>query len=300
MTSSEHDHTGSGQAGSVTFLGLGLMGHALADTLLTAGHPTTVWNRSPDKGADLIRRGARRAGSAGEAITASSLVIVCVTDNNAVRELVQPLAAELRGRTLVNLTSGSSSEAGDISGWAAQHEIAYLDGAVLAAPDGIGTDQAAILYSGDQNAFDQHNAVLRKLAAPTFLGRDPGLAALHDVAVLGMMWNILNAFLHAAALLQSAGVSATALTPVLEGGIATTTGWLAGYAKQIDAGVFPGDDATIATHLAAMTHLVHESGAHGVSTDLPLQIKAVADRAVAAGLGQSGYAAMIGQFRSPA
>jgi 3-hydroxyisobutyrate dehydrogenase-like beta-hydroxyacid dehydrogenase len=299
MNSSEHDHAGSDQGGSVTFLGLGLMGHALADTLLAAGHPTTVWNRSPDKGADLIGRGARRAGSAGEAIAAGSLIIVCVTDNNAVRELVEPLAAGLRGRTLVNLTSGSSSEARDISGWAAQHGIAYLDGAVLAAPDGIGTDEAAVLYSGDKDAFDRHGPVLRKLAAPTFLGDDPGLAALHDVAVLAMMWNILNAFLHAAALLQSAGVSATALTPVLEGGIATTTGWLSGYAEQIDAGAFPGDDATIATHLAAMTHLIDESIAHGVSTDLPRQIKAVADRAVAEGLGQSGYAAMISRFRSP-
>ncbi|MET9968188.1 NAD(P)-binding domain-containing protein [Streptomyces sp. NPDC006356] len=299
MNSSEHDHAGSDQAGSVTFLGLGLMGHALADTLFTAGHPTTVWNRSTDKGAELIGRGARRAGSAGEAITASSLVIVCITDNNAVRELVQPLAAELRGRTLINLTSGSSSEARDISDWAAQHEIAYLDGAVLAAPDGIGTREAAILYSGDKDAFDEHNPALRKLATPTFLGNDPGLAALHDVAVLGMMWNILNAFLHAAALLQSAGVSATALTPVLEGGIATTTGWLADYAEQIDSGVFPGDDSTIATHLAAMTHLIDESKTHGVRTDLPLQIKAVANRAVAEGLGQSSYAAMISQFRSP-
>ncbi|WP_338060201.1 NAD(P)-dependent oxidoreductase [Streptomyces fulvoviolaceus] len=283
----------------MTLLGLGLMGYALADTLLAAGHPTTVWNRSTGQGADLIGRGARRAASAGEAIAASSLVIVCITDNNAVRELVQPLAAELRGRTLINLTSGSSSEAGDISGWAAQHEIAYVDGAVLAAPDGIGTDEAAILYSGDRDAFDQHNSVLRKLGTPTFLGNDPGLAAPRDVAVLGMMWNILNAFLHAAALLQSASVSATALAPVLEGGIATTTGWLAGYAEQIDAGAFPGDDATIATHLAAMTQLIDESNARGVSTDLPRQIKAVADRAVAEGLGRSSYAAMISQFRSP-
>nr|WP_307808103.1 NAD(P)-binding domain-containing protein [Streptomyces oryzae] len=283
----------------MTLLGLGLMGHALAGTLLAAGHPTTVWNRSTDKGTDLISRGARRADSAGEAITAGSLVIVCITDNNAVRELVRPLAAELRGRTLINLTSGSSSEARDLSDWAAQHEIAYLDGAILAAPTGIGTYEAAILYSGDKDAFDQHNPTLRKLATPTFLGNDPGLAALHDVAVLGMMWSILNAFLHAAALLQSAGVSATALTPVLQGGIATTAGWLAGYAEQIDTGVFPGDDSTIATHLAAMTHLVDESSAHRVSTDLPLQIKAVADRAIAEGLGQSGYAAMISQFRSP-
>ncbi|WP_405522496.1 NAD(P)-binding domain-containing protein [Streptomyces canus] len=80
----------------MTFRGLGLLGHALAGTLLAAGHPTTVWNRSTGKGADLIGRGARWAGSAGEAVAASAVVMVCVTDDNAVRELVQPLSAELR------------------------------------------------------------------------------------------------------------------------------------------------------------------------------------------------------------
>ncbi|MFJ9010057.1 hypothetical protein [Streptomyces canus] len=61
----------------------------------------------------------------------------------------------------------------------------------------------------------------------------------------------------------------------------------------------PPNDSTIATHLAAMTHLIDESSAQGVSTDLPRQIKAVADRAVAEGLGRSSHAAMIGRFRSP-
>lgn len=297
MTTTEHAHTEPDLAVQVTVMGLGLMGHALAEAFVTAGHPTTVWNRSAGKGAGLIDRGAHLAGSAAEAITAGSLVVVCVTDNDAVRELVRPFAGELRGRTLVNLTSGSSGEARDIAAWAAEHEIAYLDGAILAAPGGIGSKDAAILYSGDKDTFDEHDRALRKLAAPTFLGGDPGLAALHDVAALGMMWNILNAFLHGAALLQAAGVPATALTPVLEGGIATTTGWLAGYAEQIDAGTFPGDDATIATHLAAMTHLVDESNAHGIDPALPLQIKALAERAAAEGLEQSGYSAMISLFR---
>ncbi|MEU8803752.1 NAD(P)-binding domain-containing protein [Spirillospora sp. NPDC048819] len=297
MTTTEHVHAESDPAVPVTVMGLGLMGHALAEAFVTAGHPTTVWNRSAGKGAGLADRGARPAGSASEAATAGSLVVVCVTDNDAVRELVRPLAGELRGHALVNLTSGSSGEARDLAAWAAEHEIAYLDGAIMAAPGGIGSGDAAILYAGDKGAFDEHGRTLRKLAAPTFLGDDPGLAALHDVAVLAVMWNILNAFLHGAALLQAAGVPATALTPVLEGGIATTTGWLAGYAEQIDAGAFPGDDATIATHLAAMTHLVDESTAHGIDPALPLQIKALAERAAAEGLGQSGYAALISQFR---
>jgi 3-hydroxyisobutyrate dehydrogenase-like beta-hydroxyacid dehydrogenase len=44
-----------------TVVGLGAMGHALAVQLIAAGHPTTVWNRTPGKAVALIARGATEA-----------------------------------------------------------------------------------------------------------------------------------------------------------------------------------------------------------------------------------------------
>ena len=41
---------------TVSFLGVGEMGSALARAVIAAGHPTTVWNRSPDKTATLAAR----------------------------------------------------------------------------------------------------------------------------------------------------------------------------------------------------------------------------------------------------
>ncbi|MER6901101.1 NAD(P)-binding domain-containing protein, partial [Amycolatopsis sp. NPDC000740] len=41
----------------VTVVGLGSMGRALAGAFLAAGHPTTVWNRTPDKAAPLVAGG---------------------------------------------------------------------------------------------------------------------------------------------------------------------------------------------------------------------------------------------------
>ncbi|WP_179893518.1 NAD(P)-binding domain-containing protein, partial [Streptomyces sp. wa1002] len=43
----------------LTLLGLGAMGVALARTWLAAGHPLTVWNRSPGRSAELAAAGAR-------------------------------------------------------------------------------------------------------------------------------------------------------------------------------------------------------------------------------------------------
>ena len=75
----------------VTVLGLGLMGRALAEAFLRAGHPTTVWNRTPGQADQLVARGAVRAGTPREAVEASRLVVVCVSTYDVARDLLAPL-----------------------------------------------------------------------------------------------------------------------------------------------------------------------------------------------------------------
>jgi 3-hydroxyisobutyrate dehydrogenase-like beta-hydroxyacid dehydrogenase len=285
---------------AVTVLGLGLMGQALAGAFLAAGHATTVWNRTPSKADDLVTRGAELADSAADAVAASPLVVVCVTDYRAARELLEPIGTALEGRVLVNLTSGTSQDARQTAEWAARHGAAYLDGAIIAIPEAIGTPEAVVFYSGPRSAFDRHEPRLQALAAATtHLGEDHGLSSLYDVAVLSLMWNILNGFVHGAALLGATGVDATTFAPVARQVTETVAGWLPDNAQQIDDGAYPAVDATIETHRAAMDHLIHEAEVLGVDADLPRFVKSLADRAVAAGQGGSSYAAMVEQFRKP-
>lgn len=282
----------------VAVLGLGLMGRALAGAFLRDGHPTTVWNRTAEKAGDLVGQGARLAASPGEAVAAAPLAVMCVSDHDAVLGLLDRLGDDLGGRVLVNLTSGTPAAAREVAGRVTRRGGAYLDGAIMAVPQAIGTPDAAVLYSGSREAFDRYEPVLKSLSPePAHLGEDPGLAGLHEVAVLSLMWNVLNGFLHGTALLGASGVAAAAFAPIARRGIEITAGWLPGYARQIDDGAYPATDATIDTHLAATRPLIEESEALGVAAELPRFVKDLMDRAVADGHGGSGYAAMIKQFR---
>ncbi len=284
----------------VTVIGLGLMGRALAGAFLKDGHPTTVWNRSAAKSDQLVAAGATLAATVREAVSAGPLVIICLTDYAAVRELLDPIGYELAGRVVINLTSGTSQQARETAAWAAQLGVSYLDGVILAVPQAIATPDAVLLYSGPRPAFEAHESTLRSLAeGTTYLGADHGLSALHDLAMLTVMWNVLNGFLHGTALLKTAQVDAATFAPFANQLIATMAGWLTAYADQIDAGSYPADDSTIDTHRAAMEHLITESSALGANAELPELIKRLADRAVAAGRGGDSYAAMIEQFREP-
>ncbi|CAM5261642.1 3-hydroxyisobutyrate dehydrogenase [Streptomyces xanthochromogenes] len=284
----------------VTVVGLGLMGQALAGAFLKAGHATTVWNRSSDKAAGLVGEGATLAPSLKEAVEASPLIVLCVTDYDVVRSLLDSVSGDLAGKTLVNLTSGHSEGARETAEWVLEHGAQYLDGAIMAIPPVIGTEHATLLYGGSKEAYDAHESALKALGGATHLGTDYQLASLYDVALLGIMWGVLNSFLHGAALVGTAGVDASTFAPFANNWIGAVTNFVSAYAGQIDQGDFTAHDATIDTHLATMIHLIHESKAKGISSELPEFVKAVTDRAVAAGEGKSSYAAMFEQFKNAA
>jgi 3-hydroxyisobutyrate dehydrogenase-like beta-hydroxyacid dehydrogenase len=284
---------------SVTVIGLGLMGQALAGAFLRAGHPTTVWNRTTAKADRLVAEGARLAPTVGDALRASSLTVICVTDYQAVQELLGATDIELAGTTLVNLTSGASGQAREAARWAEQRGARYLDGAIMAIPPAIGTAEAVILHSGPQADFEAHESTLGALGTVTYLGADHGLASLYDVAGLAMMWSVLNAWLQGTALLRTAGVDAATYAPFAQQIATVVAEWLPGYAEQVDRGSFPAEVSALETDARAMEHLIEESEAVGVNAELPKFIKAMADRSIAAGHGGEQYPVLIEEFSRP-
>lgn len=68
----------------VAFIGLGIMGHAMATNLVKAGHQVTVWNRTPG---DLVE-GAALAPTPAAAAQGAEVVWLCVSDTDAVEQVV--------------------------------------------------------------------------------------------------------------------------------------------------------------------------------------------------------------------
>lgn len=71
---------------TVAFLGLGAMGRRMAAHLL-ADHSLTVWNRTPERADDLRQHGATVANTPREAAQGAGLVVACVRDDEASREV---------------------------------------------------------------------------------------------------------------------------------------------------------------------------------------------------------------------
>jgi 3-hydroxyisobutyrate dehydrogenase len=82
----ETGHGGSGQ--SVTVLGTGIMGSAMARNLVAAGLRTTVWDRSPEATRPLAGAGARVAASAADAVAGAAAVITMLPTAEVVESVV--------------------------------------------------------------------------------------------------------------------------------------------------------------------------------------------------------------------
>ncbi len=283
---------------AVTVIGLGSMGSALAAALLDRGHPTTVWNRSPDKARPSVERGAHLAATPQEAVTASPLIIACVLDYEALHTVLDPAAGDLAGKTLVNLTSGSPEQAQEAVKWARSHGADYLDGAIMTTPPGVGNPAMMFLYSGSQQVFEARRPTLAALGDPLYLGADPGLASLYDAALLGLMWSTMTGWLHGTALVGAEGTPATDFTPVATRWLTAVAGFLTTYAPQVDAGRYPGDDATVDVQIAAIDHLIHAAAARGIDNALPELLKTAMEKAGAAGHGSDSYASLIEVMRN--
>jgi ketol-acid reductoisomerase len=78
----------SGEVTRVAVLGTGIMGSAMARNLVTAGFPTTVWDRSVAATTQLTQAGARVAGTAAEAVADAHVVITMLPTPAAVHSVM--------------------------------------------------------------------------------------------------------------------------------------------------------------------------------------------------------------------
>ncbi|MEO3870424.1 NAD(P)-binding domain-containing protein [Nonomuraea sp. B12E4] len=276
---------------NISVLGLGLMGAALAKSLLAAGHHVTVWNRSPEKAAPLVAQGAQSAATPAEAVQASPLVIACVLDYPAVEEVLAE--APLAGRVIANLTTGRPAEAREMAAWVAGRGGDYLDGGVMAVPQMIATPGALILYSGSQQAYDRYEQALSAMARPRYVGDDPGLAPLLDLAMLTGMYGQIAGFLEAMTLVRSVKYplpefTSELLVPWLNAMAAAQPRW----AAAIEVGDHRTEVSNLEVNRAGMENLVRAFEEQGVTLELLLPIKTLIDRRVARGLGHEGLSGL--------
>ena len=282
---------------TVSFLGLGEMGSALARAAMQAGHSTIVWNRSAGKAQALAEAGARVAASPAEAVDAE-VIVVCLFDHASVHEVLDPVADQLAGRRLINLTTTSPDGSRELADWAAGIGADYLDGGIMATPEMIGTSQSSVLYSGSQPLYDDHRELLELWGRPEYFGDDAGMASLYDLALLSGMYVMFAGFFHGAAMVGASGVPAKEFAARAANWLQTVVGLISEYAEVIDGGDYsvPGQQSLV---FSDISDIVNASRAQGISTEVVDVVQRLIHRQIDAGHGSDGLARVIESIKNP-
>lgn len=270
----------------LTVLGAGAMGTALVRAWLAAGHPVTVWNRTPARAEALAADGATVATSAAEAVAANRLVIVCLLDDASVEEALE--GADLTGRDLVNLTTGTPAEGRARAAWAEARGARFLDGGIMAVPPMIGDagSGAYVFYSGSPALFEEHRDTLAVPAGTRFVGADAGFAALHDVALLSAMTGMFAGIMHAFALIRPEDIAPKDFAPLLVSWLGAMAGSAHLAADQLESGDYAkGVVSNLAMQVAGNATLLRTAEEQGVSPELLTPYMALMERRLAEGHG---------------
>ncbi|MDG9703386.1 NAD(P)-dependent oxidoreductase [Streptomyces sp. DH37] len=160
---------------TVAVLGTGIMGAAMARSLLRAGLDVAAWNRTPSRAEPLAADGARTAASAAEA---ADVVVTMVHDASAVLDAVRAAAPGLRpGAVWLQTTTVGPGDLPRLTASAREHGLVYVDAPVLGTRGPAENGELTVLAAGPRDVRDRLAPVLEAVGARTsWVGEEPGAA----------------------------------------------------------------------------------------------------------------------------
>ncbi len=275
---------------AIGFLGLGIMGAAMARRLVEAGHRVTVWNRTAARCAPLAALGARVAATPREAAAGNGIVISIVNDSHDVEAvLLGPNGAvhgAAPGTLVVDMSTIDPAAARRIGASLRAKGVSFLDAPVTGGDVGAREGTLSILVGGEAADLEQAREVLAGMGkrithcGPTGAGQT--MKAANQVLCAVTLLGVAEA-LHFA---RRNGLSETLLIEALSAGAGGS--WtLANYGPRIARGDFaPGFKVKL---LQKDLRIVFEAAAaSGVPLDGTALARRLLDEVAASGGAELG------------
>jgi len=278
---------------SVFVIGLGNMGAALARTLINVGNQVTVWNRTTAKAKPLVEEGAILAVSVAEGVATNDIVVICVGNYGDTQEVLKD--ADLRSKTVIQLTSAVASEATAMEDWMVQRGVKYVDGAILGFPRDVGSDSCMLLVAGSHAAWQRAEQIVMQLGGSSvYLGDNVASPAVMDGALIIPGLYALIGMIENCVILEQAEVSIpdylSMLAPSFGGGLGSD------FQRQGMAIVnneFSDTEASLGVWAAAINHGVEAQLQEGIELPMAMAARDLLNKAVKAGYGDEELAAII-------
>jgi 3-hydroxyisobutyrate dehydrogenase-like beta-hydroxyacid dehydrogenase len=199
----------------VAFLGLGIMGHAMATNLVKAGHEVTIWNRTVGKQVE----GARLATSPADAAQGVEVVWLCVSDTAAVESvLFGPDGAEqslTEGMIIGDSSTISPAATRKFAERVQRKGVQYVDSPMTGSKIGAENGTLLFIVGGDEEAIEKLKPLYAAMGKKIFRMGETGKGQSAKLVMNLQIAMIYEGFSEALTLAAKLGVDAESLIPLI-------------------------------------------------------------------------------------
>jgi len=211
----------------VGFIGLGIMGRAMARNLLKAGHSLVVYDIVPALLDAVVADGAAKSDSAKNVAERSSIVITMLPDGPEVETAVLGengvLDGAHRGLTLIDMSSISPLVAQKVGAACAAAGVDFIDAPVSGGEPKAIDGTLAVMVGGDKKVFDRMLPVLQQMASSVTLTGPVGAGNVTKLANQIIVACNIAAVGEALVLATKAGLDPQVVIDAIKGGLAGST-----------------------------------------------------------------------------
>ncbi|AOR33800.1 3-hydroxyisobutyrate dehydrogenase [Streptomyces fodineus] len=207
---------------TVSVLGTGIMGAAMARNLCRAGLEVRAWNRTREKAEPLAADGARIADTPAGAVEGADVVLTMLYDGNTALDVMREAAPALRpGMVWAQCTTAGIELVTDLAAFAGEHGLVFYDAPVLGTRQPAEAGQLTVLAAGPQEGRQTVAPVFDAVGAKTmWTGTDGGAGSASRLKLVANSW-VLAATAAAGevlALSRALGVDPQGFFDLIEGG----------------------------------------------------------------------------------
>ena len=200
----------------VAFLGLGIMGGAMATNLVKAGHEVTVWNRTPGK----LVEGAGVAPNPAAAAQGAEVVWICVADTDAVDEVVfgkDGVEASLsEGMIIADSSTISPSATAKFAEQVKAKGVAWVDAPMTGSKIGARDATLIFMVGGEDASIDRLGPLFAAMGKKIFRMGETSKGQATKLAMNLQIAMIFEGFAEALTLATKLGVDTQQLLSLIE------------------------------------------------------------------------------------
>ena len=207
------------------FLGIGIMGKAMATNLLNAGFDVTVWNRTAAACRPLVELGAKQGKTAADVVAQSDITFAMVSDPEAAKALCfgkdGVLEGISEGKSYIDVSTVDADTSSDI-----YHAVKAKGGRFLEAPVSGSKKPAedgtlVFLCAGDQSLYEDAVDALDVMGKKSFYFPRMGQGAQMKLVINMIMGTMMTAFAEGLCLGDKIGLEKTDILDVIGQGAIT-------------------------------------------------------------------------------